>query len=95
MPCQAKPLVASQGAAGGLFDRAGHDVQALGKMVIEKVSKGRCCEILLGGHQVGLLASLYWSLCLNTCRSGLACSVVRTRCEQQCEGVSEVKQAQI
>ncbi|CAK0738607.1 hypothetical protein CVIRNUC_001067 [Coccomyxa viridis] len=25
---------------------------ALGKMVIEKVSKGRCCEILLGGHQV-------------------------------------------
>ena len=27
-------------------------MQALGKMVVERVSKGRCCEIPLGGHQV-------------------------------------------
>ena len=51
-PGQALLAVASQGDAVGLCLRVGHDVQALGKMVIEKVRKGRCCEVPLGGHQV-------------------------------------------
>ena len=28
-------------------------MQALGRMVIDRVTKGKCCKIPLGGHQVG------------------------------------------